>query len=195
MSGSMNVGPRVMMSTEGLKRTGLIQLGSRAAQRFLFRLPGGGAKLQSVKADLKRAFPEATIIDFTETNPNIQQGLERATTFLSLVSLIALIVGALGVATAMHAHLQQRMDSIAIMKSLGATSGRIVRIYATQTLLLGIIGGLLGILIGTAVERVLPLLIARFFQVQPQIEWHPLVACRDWPRAFLQRFCLRFHRC
>ena len=78
-----------------------------------------------------------------------------------MVSLIALIVGALGVATAMHAHLQQRMDSIAIMKSLGATSGRIVRIYATQTLMLGMIGGLLGILIGTAVERVLPLLIAR----------------------------------
>jgi putative ABC transport system permease protein len=185
MSGSMNVGPRVMMSTEGLMRTGLIRMGSRAAQRFLFRLPTGSVKLASIKADLKRAFPEASIIDFTETNPNIKQGLERATTFLSLVSLIALIVGALGVATAMHAHLQQRMDSIAIMKSLGATSGRIVRIYATQTLMLGLIGGLLGILIGTAVERVLPLLIARFFQVQPQIEWHPMVALQGLAAGIL----------
>ena len=42
--------------------------------------------------------------------------------FLSLVSLIALIVGAIGVGMAMHAHLQQKMDHIAVMKSLGANS-------------------------------------------------------------------------
>lgn len=176
MSGSMNVGPRVMMSREGLERTGLIRLGSRAAQRFLFRIRPAGPDITSIKTELKHAFPEATILDFTETNPNIQQGLDRATTFLSLVSLIALIVGALGVATAMHAHLQQKMDSIAVMKSLGATTGQIVRIYATQTVLLGFAGGLLGILIGAAVERVLPVLISRFFQVQPEMTWHPMVA-------------------
>ena len=39
MTGSLNVGPRVMISREGLDRTGLISLGSRAAERFLFRLP------------------------------------------------------------------------------------------------------------------------------------------------------------
>src|SRR5206468_2735666 len=42
MSGSLNVGPRAMMTREGLDRTGLIRLGSRAAQRFLFALPAAG---------------------------------------------------------------------------------------------------------------------------------------------------------
>ena len=42
MTGSLNVGPRVMMTREGLDRTGLISLGSRAAQRYLFALPACG---------------------------------------------------------------------------------------------------------------------------------------------------------
>ncbi len=66
-------------------------------------------------------------------NPAIEQGLERATIFLSLVSLIALIVGALGVATAIQAHFAQKMDSIAVMKCLGARSNQIVWIYVLQT--------------------------------------------------------------
>ena len=64
--------------------------------------------------------------------------------FLSLVSLITLIVGAIGVSTAIHAHIQQRMDSIAIMKCLGARSSHLMRIYLIQTVALGLGGGLSG---------------------------------------------------
>src|SRR6185436_10125716 len=99
-----------------------------------------------------------------------------ATMFLSLVSLIALIVGALGVATAMHSHLQQRMDSIAIMKCLGARSGQIIRIYVAQTLALGLAGGLSGIALGLAIQRIFPSLIARYFQLQISVAW-------DWAAA------------
>src|SRR6202020_1654360 len=54
ITGSLNVGPRVMISREGLDRTGLIGVGSRAAQRFLFRLPPGGPDVQQVRNILKR---------------------------------------------------------------------------------------------------------------------------------------------
>ena len=96
----------------------------------------------------------------------ITRGLDRATTYLSLISLITLIVASLGVATAIQAHLQQRMDTIAIMKCLGARSGQIVRIYVAQTLMLGLAGGLAGVAVGMAIERVFPSLIARYFQVE-----------------------------
>ena len=74
-----------------------------------------------------------------------------------------MIVGALGVAMAMHAHLQQKMDNIAVMKSLGATSRDIIGIYTIQTLMLGLVGGLAGVLVGRIVEQVFPLLIAKLF--------------------------------
>ena len=60
------------------------------------------------------------------------------------------LIAPLGVATAMHSHLQQKMDSIAIMKCLGARSGQIIRIYVSQTLALGLAGGLAGIALGLA---------------------------------------------
>jgi len=169
ITGGLNVGPRVMISREGLDRTGLIGIGSRAAERFLFRLPPGGPDVQQVRNILKRAFPEGLIADYRETHPIITRGLDRSTTFLSLISLIALIVGALGVATAMHAHLQQKMDSIAILKCLGARSGQVLKIYLAQTLALGLAGGLLGVAFGTLVQRAFPALISRFFPIEPHM--------------------------
>ena len=78
-----------------------------------------------------------------------------------------MIVGALGVAMAMHSHLQQRMDAVAIMKCIGGRSRQIIQIYLTQTLLLGLAGGLLGVAIGATVQAAFPVLIERYFQLRP----------------------------
>jgi putative ABC transport system permease protein len=171
MSGSLNVGPRVMISRAGLDRTGLIGVGSRASERYLFKLSPGSPSIEELRQALQKAFPEALIADFRQTHPIITQGLNRATTFLSLVSLIALIVGALGVATAMHAHLQQKMDSIAVMKCVGARSREVIQIYLLQTVGLGLAGGLAGVAFGTIVEAAFPPLIARYFNLRPEAHW------------------------
>lgn len=176
MSGSMNVGPRILMSRAGLDRAGLMKYGSRASHRYLFRLPVPGPGVEEVRNDLKKIFKEGMIVDFREINPNIKRALDRSTTFLSLVSLIALIVGALGVAMAMHTHLRQKMDSIAIMKCLGARNGQVIRIYAAQTLLLGLLGGLLGIALGLGVQKVFPLLLEKFFPAPEGIGFDPVSA-------------------
>jgi putative ABC transport system permease protein len=164
MTGSLNVGPRVMMSRAGLDRTGLIVPGSRAAERFLFKLPMT-LPIRPVREELRGAFREGLIADYTEAHPLIEQGLRQSTTFLSLVSLVALVIGALGVATAIQAHLQQKMDSIAIMKCLGAKSAQVLRIYVLQTLGLGLAGSAAGIAVGSLVQMVFPIFLERYFQV------------------------------
>jgi len=166
MAGSLNVGPRVLLSREALERTGLIKPGSRAAQRHLFRLPAA-VEVGRAREELKKVFPQGLIADFRETHPLITRGLNRAERFLSLVSLIALIVGALGVAATMQAHLRQRMDSIAIMKCLGGRSSQVLRIYLAQTVALGLAGGLVGVVVGTFVQAAFPFLIMRYFQLTP----------------------------
>jgi putative ABC transport system permease protein len=168
MTGSLNVGPRIMMTREGLDRAGLMRVGSRASRRFLFRLPAEGVDVAEVRERLTEAFRGALVTDFREVHPRIRRGLERSTNFLSLVSLIAMIVGALGVAMAMHSHLQQRMDTIGIMKCLGGRSRQIIRIYLLQTAMLGLAGGVLGVLFGMAVQASFPILIERYFQLRPE---------------------------
>ena len=178
MTGSLNVGPRVMITREGLDRTGLIGIGSRASERYLFALPAAGKPDASqVRRTLKLAFPEATLADYRETHPIITRGLDRSTTFLSLIGLIALVIGAMGVASAMHGHLQQKLDSIAVMKCIGARSGQIMRIYTAQTLMLGLAGGLAGAGFGFAVAAAFPRFLAKYFQMEATAYWDP------WPAA------------
>jgi putative ABC transport system permease protein len=164
MTGSLNVGPRVMISRAGLERTGLLIAGSRASERFLFKVPPA-IPIRSVRDDLRSAFRDGLIADYSEAHPLIEQGLRQSTTFLSLVSLIALVIGALGVATAIQAHLQQKMDSIAIMKCLGAKSSQVLRIYLLQTAGLGLAGSFAGIALGSLVQMAFPLFLARYFQI------------------------------
>ena len=185
MMGSLNVGPRVMMARDGLERTGLIMPGSRAAERFLFRLSPNSPGIEQTRTLLKAAFPDALIADYRESHPIVTQGLNRATTFLSLVSLITLIIGAIGVGTAMRAHIQQRMDSIAIMKCIGARSSHVMRIYLLQTVALGLAGGLLGVAFGLVVQRAFPSFLARYFELEPTAHWDFVTAAQGIGIAIL----------
>lgn len=180
LSGSFAAGPRVLISQSQLEATGLIAPGSHAGQRFLFKVPkpGNGAPISDeavadLKARLIKLLPEAQVIDYRETNPALTAGLDQATSLLSLMSLVALVLGAVGVAMAMRAHLQQRLDTIAIMKSLGASSGQIIRIYLIQTLLLGAAGGLVGVLLGIGVQMAFPYLLASLINVRPELRIDP----------------------
>jgi putative ABC transport system permease protein len=185
MLGSLNVGPRVMITRDGLERTGLMLPGSRAAERFLFHLSPHSPGIEQTRTVLKAAFPDALIADYRESHPIVTQGLNRATTFLSLVSLITLIIGAIGVGTAMRAHIQQRMDSIAIMKCIGARSSHVMRIYLLQTIALGLAGGLVGVAFGLVVQRAFPAFLARYFELEPTAHWDFLTAAQGIGIAIL----------
>lgn len=176
MTGTMNVGPRVLFSRAALDRSGLMAPGSRASQRYLFRLPPDGLSINETRDKLKAVFDGALIADYRETHPTIRRGLDRATNFLGLVSLIALIVGALGVGMAMHSHLQQKLDSLAIMKCLGGRSSQIIRIYLLQALALGTAGSVAGVVVGYGVQAWFPTFIATYFPDAPAFEWQPIVA-------------------
>jgi putative ABC transport system permease protein len=176
LSSTFAAGPRVLISREGLEASGLLAPGSRAGQRYLFKVPkprSGAAISDKAVADLKarleKLLPEAQVIDYRETNPALTQGLDRATSLLSLMSLVALVLGAIGVAMAMRAHLQQRLDTIAIMKSLGARSGQVIKIYLLQTLLLGAAGGVLGVGLGVGVQLSFPYLLAKLIHVDTEL--------------------------
>ena len=139
MTAGVGLGPRVMMTRRAMDETGLLQPGSRATERYLFAL-GDKLKVADVRAQIEKILPDAQVTDFRETSPTLTQGVDRATGLLSLICLVAMVLGAIGVAMAMRAHLQQRIEILAIMKSIGARSADILRIYLLQTLLLGVGG-------------------------------------------------------
>jgi putative ABC transport system permease protein len=169
MSSGVGLGPRVMMTREAVNQTGLLQAGSRATERYLFRIDAAKSKVADVRAKLEEILPEAQVTDFRETSPALTEGIDRSTGLLSLICLVAMVLGVIGVAMAMHAHLQQRIEILAIMKSIGARSADILRIYLFQTLLLGVVGGLIGVVLGLGVEYAFPSLLGSLVPVQTEI--------------------------
>ena len=119
----------------GSGRTGLIAPGSRASATTAGEIAGKRAdRRKSVRKQLEAALPDAQVMDFREGNPALSRGLDNATSILSLICLVAMVLGAIGVAMAMHAHLEQRMDMLAILKAMGAGSADLLRIFLLQTL-------------------------------------------------------------
>ncbi len=182
MTSGAGMGPRVMISQAALERTGLLAPGSRASQRLLIKLPNhptGGITGKSATAvdpvamrkQLEDALPDAQVMDFREGNPALSQGLENSTAILSLICLVAMVLGAIGVAMAMHAHLEQRMDMLAILKAVGAGSADLLRIFLLQTLGLGLAGGVLGVAAGVGVMAALPAVFGKLLPVHAELEF------------------------
>ena len=177
MTTGFTLGPRVLMTREGYDRTGLNIVGSRATQRILLRVPSD-SDVTATRREVEDAFGKrGRVIDYTEANPTLSRSMDRATSFLAMVSLIALIVGGVGVATTIESHIQQRMDHIAIMKCLGGQSRRVMQIYGAQALILGSVGSVLGVILGFIAQAIFPRFLAGYFDVQIDLvlSWTPIV--------------------
>jgi putative ABC transport system permease protein len=191
LTGGSGLGPRVMISQAALGRTGLLAPGSRASQRLLLALPAK-ADLAALRKKVETALPDAQVMDFREGNPGLNKGLDNATAILSLICLVAMVLGAIGVAMAMHAHLEQRMDMLAILKAVGASSGDLLRIFLLQTLGLGLVGGLLGVAAGVGVMAALPAVFGNLLPVHAtlQVPWQSIAAGLGTGLLTTLLFCL-----
>ena len=191
MTAGVGLGPRVMMTRHAMEETELLQPGSRATERYLFAL-GDKLKVADVRAQIEKILPDAQVTDFRETSPALTQGVDRATGLLSLICLVAMVLGAIGVAMAMRAHLQQRIEILAIMKSLGAKSSDILRIYLIQTLFLGVFGALIGVVLGLGVEYAFPTVLGKLLPLRPEIRLplNPVLAALGTGILTTLLFCL-----
>jgi putative ABC transport system permease protein len=176
MSSGASLGPRVLISRALLEKTGLIGYGSRATERLLLKLPATADPV-SMRKQIEAILPDAQVMDYREGNPALTEGLDNATSILSLICLVAMVLGAIGVAMAMHAHLEERMDMLAILKAIGASSTDLLRIFLLQTVGLGLAGALVGVGIGLAFMYILPAVFGHLIPVHTTMSF-------PWPAVF-----------
>jgi putative ABC transport system permease protein len=190
-SAGAGLGPRVMISQAALEQTGLLAPGSRASQKLLMKLPPQADPV-ALRKQVEAALPDAQVMDYREGNPGLNRGLDNATAILSLICLVAMVLGAIGVAMAMHAHLEQRMDMLAILKAVGASSGDLLRIFLLQTLGLGLAGGLVGVAAGVGVMAALPAVFGKLLPVHTMLElpWRSIAAGLGTGLLTTLLFCL-----
>ncbi len=157
------LGPRAFIPFQYLDATGLLGFGARAEYGSYVQLEPG-ADAQRIAADWRPRLREerARIRTVADDRDRLDNALTRLGNFLGLVALIALLLGGLGVASAITVHIRRRIDTVAVLRCLGATGRQVFGIYLTQAALLGLAGGVLGAVVGLLAQQLVPLVVADF---------------------------------
>ena len=154
VSDGFGFAPRLMVSMDGLRASGLIQPGSLVEHAYKVRVPGGAseARIAAISDKAKADFPEAgwSIRSRSNAAPSLSSNVERFSQFLTLVGLTALVVGGVGVANAVRAHLDAKRGVIATLKSVGASGGFVFSVYLFQVMIVAAIGIVIGLAIALA---------------------------------------------
>ena len=120
--GAFSLGPRVFISYADLGKTGLLSFGSRASFQRLVKSPDAG--LDAFVAGLRQDFTNtfARVRSYKATEDDIGEDFTRAENYLSLVGLVIVILGGIGVSSVTRVFVQQKIRSIAILKCVGGRS-------------------------------------------------------------------------
>lgn len=152
--------PRAYIPLPQLESTGLIGVGSIA----FYRLYVGGLKrpAEEVVATFQDRLDAAYLkIDTVEDRKeSLGRPLANLSSFLGLVGFVALLLGGVGIAGAVHAYLLQKRDTVAILRCLGSSSAQAVGIFWIQVGGIAIAGALIGALAGVFCQAALPRLLA-----------------------------------
>jgi putative ABC transport system permease protein len=180
LAGGIGFGPRLLTSTKALAATGLVQPGSLVRFNYRLRLPAAGASESAVEATMRDARAELAESGFdirtrSKASPQLERTVNQFTQFLTIVGLTALLVGGVGVANAVHSHLDRKRDTIATLKALGASGRRVFTIYLMQVVALATFGSIIGVALGAA----LPFAVAWGFGAVIPLPIEPAVQPRE----------------
>jgi putative ABC transport system permease protein len=153
-------GPRVFVPRGRVGETGLLTRGSRARYEVYLHLPPGTDAQKIADRFRPRLSAERLAIrTVSEDQRRLATTLTRFGNFLGLVALVALLLGGLGVASAVHVFIKRRMTTVAVLRCLGATGSTVLAAYLVQALVVGLLGSLAGAALGAAVQVALPRLL------------------------------------
>lgn len=172
-------GPRVIVSLDALQDSGLLATGTLFYSHYRLKFPEG-INLAHMKTLANREMADQGMRwqDARNGTPGLSRFVERMGSFLVIVGLAGLAVGGVGISAAVRAYLDGKKDTIATLKTLGASSRSIFAIYLTQISILALIGIIIGLIVGASLPMVfgpifadrLPIPVIFGLHIEPLIE-------------------------
>ncbi|MCI0336956.1 MAG: ABC transporter permease [Acidobacteria bacterium] len=172
---AFSLGPRVMIDYDDAVAAGLTTYGSRARYRVLFKTRE--AEMETLHKQLRDSLKSQRMINvrsFRYTQDRLSESLSQVEDYLSLIGLVILVLGGIGISSVTRVFIQQKMKTIAILKCLGGKNLRVLGAYLAQVLTLGLLGSLLGLLLARIAAALLPKYLASRipFNVDFGLTWH-----------------------
>ncbi|MBC8267205.1 MAG: FtsX-like permease family protein, partial [Rhodospirillaceae bacterium] len=174
----LSFGPRLMISSDAIPATKLIQPGSHI--HYVLRATyGPDFQFVPWKETLLEQFPSAgwNIRSAEEAAPGVRRFIDRLGLFLTFIGLTVLLVGGVGVANAVTCYLEERRGTIATLKCLGAPLQMIFQTYMLQIMVMAVAGTICGLVLGTLGPFLALTAISSFLPVPPVIGffWKPVL--------------------
>jgi putative ABC transport system permease protein len=171
------VGPRVFVASKYLAETQLLGFGSRASYEALVKLAPGVSSPKWV-APLRPKFQaeNVRVTTVVQRELNLTQAIGQLADFLGIVGLIALLLGGIGVASGVNAFVTRKIDTVAVLRCLGATGAQVLAIYVAQAAVMGFLGAAIGAALGVAIQFALPVALkgALPIDVAVHIDWQAI---------------------
>ncbi|MCC6411719.1 MAG: FtsX-like permease family protein [Saprospiraceae bacterium] len=161
------IAPVVFIPQVWLDSTGLVQKGSRVDYQYFYQTPAG-IDVDALLDPQEKKMEDAGL-DY-ETVASRKRSLGAAFgnfgTFLNLVGFIALLLGCIGVAGAVHIYIKDKLPTVAILRCLGASGRKAFYVYLVQVAGIGLLGAILGAVLGSLVQKVLPILVRDLLPIE-----------------------------
>ncbi len=142
-----SIAPRLLMNLADIPSTGLVQPGSRVEYRLL--LAGEPAVLEDFKTWAQpRLKTGEKLQGVRDARAELRAALERAQRFLNLAALVSVILAGVGIAIAVRRFATRHWDSVAILRSVGATQTLVMRLFVLELLMLATLASAAGLLVG-----------------------------------------------
>lgn len=161
------IAPIIYIPMPMLEATQLVQKGSRVEYTYFFRT-GQETDLEKLLESREKMLQAERVDEETveDRKRSIGNTLGNFTTFLNLVAFVALLLGCIGVASAVHIYIKEKVPTVAILRCLGASGRQAFLIYLIQVAIMGFFGTLLGIAAGSLLQLVIPAVMADFLPVE-----------------------------
>ena len=168
------IGPRVFIPERYLAATQLLVFGSTAEYNTQAKLPDQVDPGKAVKPFRKRLEKaQLRFMTVTESEEQANSSVDQLSQFIGIVGLIALLLGGVGVASGVRAYVARKIDTVAILRCLGASSGQVLAMYVAQAAVMGLIGAVVGAALGVAIQFGLPSVFKDFLPVDVKVVLEP----------------------
>lgn len=167
-----SVAPPILIPYRFIEETGLIQQGSRVDYEFYFVAKNGADMEQLDKIlDPQLDAEDADLDTHTSTSERLGRRYDNFGKFLNLVAFISLLLGCVGIASAINIYIKEKLRAVAVLKCLGATRKQTFVIYLIQIAAMGLLGGIIGTAAGLLLQQLFPLLLQGLIPIEIQISF------------------------
>src|SRR5712692_8495832 len=172
------LGPRVYIPLTALVETGLMQKGSQLTYKVYFKFPpetDTERLMETIRPHLSKYRLEGDTVQ--KRAASVGRVMTNLSRFLNLTGFIALLLGSVGAASAIHVYIKEKLTTVAILRCVGAQARQTFAVYLLQAAALGLLGSACGVGIGLTVQTLLPLLLRDFLPVRIllSISWSALL--------------------